>query len=176
LITKELLEKLPNPFCLIIAGSRTFDRVVLTSQVDAAVRAYLNNFFTLHPEFKVTGEERAIVHCMLIDRLVVVSGHARGADRAGEEWFKGYVRQRFSSDQSYRAFHEGLEPQAIVLPARWRNADGSFNQKAGHERNALMGDIAHVLLAFWDGESGGTRHMIRYMEGAGKPVHIILTR
>ena len=43
-------------------------------------------------------------------------------------------------------------------------------RKAGILRNCRMGDYADGLIAFWDGSSPGTNHMVGYMEKLGKPV------
>lgn len=80
----------------------------------------------------------------------VVSGAAKGADSLGEEW---------------------ADTCAIPVeqfPAKWNE----FGKRAGFLRNTQMGDYADQLIAFWDGESRGTKHMIDYMESLGKPVYI----
>lgn len=55
------------------------------------------------------------------------------------------------------------------FPADWNK----HGKSAGYIRNADMGNFADVLVAFWDGKSRGTKHMIEYMQKLGKPVHII---
>lgn len=70
--------------------------------------------------------------------IVVISGTARGADQLGERYAKerGFQLQRF--------------------PADWeRNG-----KAAGYIRNAKMADNADALIAFWDGQSRGTKNMI----------------
>lgn len=54
------------------------------------------------------------------------------------------------------------------FPAQW----DLYGKSAGHRRNREMGDNADMLLAFWDGESRGTKGMIQYMKSLGKPVVI----
>jgi len=83
--------------------------------------------------------------------VVIISGGARGADQLGEL----YARQ------------VGL--RCIVQPADWN----THGKRAGHLRNEQMGDQSQGLLAFWDGESRGTRHMIAYMRNLGKPTKTI---
>jgi hypothetical protein len=70
----------------------------------------------------------------------VVSGTAPGIDTLGEEWAEqnGVMLRRF--------------------PANWTD----FGKRAGTMRNEKMGDYAQALIAVWDGESPGTRHMIGY--------------
>lgn len=70
--------------------------------------------------------------------VVIISGTARGADRLGER----YARER------------GF--QLRRFPAEWEQ----YGRSAGHIRNAKMADNADALIAFWDGESKGTKNMI----------------
>ncbi len=72
------------------------------------------------------------------DEIVIVCGMAKGADRLGEQYGKerGY---------SIRYF-----------PADW---DGQ-GRRAGFLRNEEMANNADALVAFWDGQSHGTKHMI----------------
>lgn len=92
-----------------------------------------------------------------LDKIKIVSGAARGADRLGEQYAKivGYEVSRF--------------------PADW---DG-LGKRAGYVRNAEMAKyvIADgnccVLIAFWDGKSKGTKHMIDLAEKNGLEVHIM---
>ena len=83
--------------------------------------------------------------------LYIVSGGARGADRLGE---------RFARE------HGGVP---YLFPAEW----DKYGKSAGFRRNQQMADFADGLLAFWDGESRGTKHMINCMEQLGKPVQIV---
>ena len=70
--------------------------------------------------------------------IVIVSGHASGADALGE---------RYAQERGYE-----LE----TYPADWK-ANG---RAAGPIRNAKMASVAHALIAFWDGKSRGTKNMI----------------
>lgn len=81
----------------------------------------------------------------------IVSGCAKGIDRWGEE---------YASEQwiKVRGF-----------PADWN----THGKKAGIIRNCQMGDYADALLAIWDGQSKGTKHMIDYMRSLDKPVYIL---
>lgn len=68
----------------------------------------------------------------------VVSGAARGVDTLGEEW---------------------AEVHKIPIkrfPANWN----THGKKAGPLRNIEMAEYADALIAIWDGESRGTKHMI----------------
>jgi hypothetical protein len=72
----------------------------------------------------------------------VISGDARGADRTGEAWAK-------------------INNIPIKkMPADWDR----YGRSAGYIRNEDMAKCAEVLIAFWDGESRGTKHMIDIAE------------
>lgn len=68
----------------------------------------------------------------------VISGCARGVDRLGEAIAK----------------ENGLK--VIAKPANW----DLHGKSAGYKRNSEMAEIADCLLAIWDKESKGTKHMI----------------
>lgn len=82
---------------------------------------------------------------------VVICGEAKGADTIGRQW----AEENNIPIRSY--------------PADWQK----YGQAAGYVRNKQMGDTADMLIAFWDGTSPGTKHMIDYMNELGKEVHII---
>ena len=85
----------------------------------------------------------------------IVSGHARGADRLGER---------------YAAEH--MLPLRI-FPADWK----AHPVRAGFIRNAEMLEYAMgtkpLVVAFWDGQSHGTKDMIDRAEAAGVPCVIV---
>ena len=68
----------------------------------------------------------------------VISGGARGADKLGERW----------------AYHNKVEIRKFIPD--W----DELGKKAGFIRNEKMADVAECLVAFWNGSSSGTRHMI----------------
>lgn len=70
---------------------------------------------------------------------LVISGHARGIDKIGEEWgeFYGLPIERY--------------------PAYW----DLHGKKAGFLRNREMANVAEAAVLFWDGESRGTRSMLK---------------
>lgn len=69
---------------------------------------------------------------------VLISGMARGADTIGCEW----ARSR------------GV--RLLPMPADW----DAHGRSAGFIRNEQMAEVGNYLLAFWDGRSHGTKHMI----------------
>lgn len=86
--------------------------------------------------------------------LEVVSGVARGVDRAGEAFAKryGYHVERF--------------------PAFW----DVHGKKAGPIRNKQMAKYADELLIIWDGESSGSSNILSHMLLERKPVYEIILR
>lgn len=82
----------------------------------------------------------------------IVSGMAPGADSLAVDFAKKH----------------GVELHP--MPADWRK----YGKAAGFRRNAEMAAFADGLLAFWDGASKGTKHMIDTMQKLGKPVHLCM--
>jgi hypothetical protein len=80
----------------------------------------------------------------------IVSGMANGADT---------LALRLAKDEDI---------PVKEFPAEW----DKYSVAAGPYRNKQMGDYADELLAFWDGKSKGTKHMIDYMNSLGKPVWV----
>ena len=83
--------------------------------------------------------------------VIIVSGHASGADALGER----YAQER------------GL--QLETYPADWK-ANG---RAAGPIRNAQMASVAHALIAFWDGKSRGAKNMIDTATKRGLQVAVV---
>ncbi len=81
----------------------------------------------------------------------IVSGTAAGADTLGERYAqeKGYEVKKF--------------------PAQW----DLYGKSAGYKRNQQMAEYADGLIAFWDGKSRGTKHMIDIANKMGLKVRVI---
>ena len=77
-----------------------------------------------------------------------MDGGAIGADALGHDW--AYERQY----------------EIIEFPADWNQ----HGKKAGILRNIEMANQADIVVAFWDGESRGTQHMIQYSRQQKKMV------
>lgn len=86
--------------------------------------------------------ELMVLRCNSILRnqpiVEIVSGTAGGADKLGERYAKEY-------GHSVKQF-----------PAEW----DKYGKGAGYIRNEEMAKYAEGLIAFWDGQSRGTKHMI----------------
>lgn len=85
----------------------------------------------------------------------VVSGKATGADAFGEDWAKA----------------NGVP--VLPFPAKWKDARGNYDPKAGFRRNWAMAEYADALIAVWNGYSSGTRHMIEVAQKKGLRVFVL---
>ena len=83
--------------------------------------------------------------------ICILCGMAKGVDTLGEQ----YAIER----RLYVKF----------FPADW----DKHGNKAGYIRNTEMAEEADALVAFWDGESKGTKHMIDIANAKGLKVRII---
>ena len=83
--------------------------------------------------------------------IIIISGGARGADTLGE---------KYAQDEGF-----SLE----VFPVNWNK----FGKSAGFIRNEQMAEVADALIAFWDGKSHGTKHMIEIMENKKLLVRVV---
>lgn len=81
----------------------------------------------------------------------IICGMANGADKLGWE----YARSRGIAIQEF--------------PANWDD----HGKAAGPIRNRKMAEVATHLVAFWDGRSAGTKHMISVAEKMGLQIRVI---
>lgn len=86
--------------------------------------------------------------------IEIVSGTANGADKLGETYAneKGYKLTKF--------------------PADWDNHGNS----AGYKRNKEMAIYADTLIAFWNGRSKGTKHMIDLAYEHNLKVRVVMVK
>ncbi len=82
---------------------------------------------------------------------LVVSGGARGADKLSEQYAK----------------EKNIE--TLIFLAEW----DKYGKSAGFIRNKKIVDNAEMVIAFWDGQSRGTKNSIDYANKTNKPVKII---
>lgn len=86
--------------------------------------------------------------------MEIISGTANGADKLGER------------------FAEEFHLKVVKFPADW-----SIGRQAGYIRNAEMAKYAKedngLLIAYWDGKSKGTKHMIHLARKQGLMVEIV---
>lgn len=86
-----------------------------------------------------------------VSNITIISGAAKGADKLGEQYAneKGYT--------------------LISKPADW----DTHGKSAGYKRNQEMATLGDGLIAFWDGKSKGTKHMIDIAKEKGLQIAII---
>jgi len=89
-------------------------------------------------------------------KLTLVHGACpTGADRVAQDWY------------DRRSRNWGFHAECERHPANWNQ----YGKAAGPKRNLKMLDAgADLVLAFWDGKSPGTGHMIRMAEMRSIPV------
>ena len=86
-----------------------------------------------------------------LDQFTIISGKARGADTCG------------------RLIAEKHNLQLIEKAADWDR----WGKAAGYRRNVEMAEQADGLIAFWDGKSKGTKHMLDIAEQKGLITELI---
>lgn len=86
----------------------------------------------------------------ITDEIQVVCGMAAGADTLGE---------RYAKERGYKIAY---------FPADWKK----YGRAAGFNRNVEMAKNADALVAFWDGKSKGTKHMLDVAKRNGLRVRL----
>ena len=109
----------------------------------------------LHKIFKQLADEKLISVWINESNIEVVCGKAKGADTLGEQFAQIY--------------HFPIK----YFPADW----DTYGKSAGYRRNAEMANYAKedngVLIAFWDGKSKGTKHMIDTAKSSSIRVFVV---
>ena len=88
-----------------------------------------------------------------LEDIEIVSGGAKGADTLGEQWAEIH------------------DLPVKLFPADWDN----LGRSAGYRRNEQMAQYATHLVAFWDGQSKGTKHMVETAKHLGLKVRVVRT-
>ena len=114
---------------VIIAGCRDFYNYVTLKE---RCEYYLQNKMKTH-------------------NVIIVSGHATGADSLGE---------KFAADHNLKC---------ELYPADWER----HGRAAGPIRNEEMAEVSDALIAFWDGKSRGTKSMIEIARRKGLQVAVV---
>lgn len=111
----------------------------------------------------IVAGSRTFNHPRLLDKVLnqyrlfqfnfseLIHGGARGADTLAMLWA------------------EEKEIPVRCFPADW----DKYGKKAGYIRNKQMAEYGEVLIAFWDGESKGTRMMIELAKKQGVSTIIV---
>lgn len=104
--------------------------------------------FTDYHKFKETC--KAILLISEPNEYEIISGGAKGTDTMDERFAKEY------------------NLKLTVVKPDWRQG-----KKAGPIRNRQMAELGDALIAFWDGQSKGTKNMIEEAKNRGLPTRII---
>jgi hypothetical protein len=132
---------------IIIAGGRNFDDYQLLRKESLKAIASIVK--------AATGQDKTKK-----ELITIVSGGANGADKLGEQF----------------ANEHGLKLRKFE--ANW----GRYGRRAGYMRNVEMAEYAvdkekkeayGALIAFWDGQSKGTKHMIDTAKKMGMDIHVV---
>lgn len=92
-----------------------------------------------------------LIHSENLKNVCIISGGARGAD---------YLGEKYAKERGYKL---------LLYPAEW----GRYGKSAGYIRNKEMADASDATVAFWDGESKGTKHMIDITKSVGNKIKVI---
>lgn len=84
--------------------------------------------------------------------FILISGGAQGADSLAE------------------SFADNKHLKKNIYRAEW----DKYGKSAGPIRNKKMVEDADIIVAFWDGESKGTKMTIDYAKEKGKPVYVVM--
>jgi len=97
--------------------------------------------------------------CQVLDSLApteFVSGGAKGADTLAE---------RYADEHNL--------PKKIFLPKFKTDKATPYHPRWYHIRNRSIVDYSDIVVAFWDGVSGGTKNTIDYANKVNKRILII---
>jgi predicted Rossmann fold nucleotide-binding protein DprA/Smf involved in DNA uptake len=92
---------------------------------------------------------RAYIQSLPLD-TIIVSGGARGVDKCAEK------------------VAESIGLQTEIYPADWHK----YGKAAGMKRNQQIVEASDRVVAFWDGESKGTKNTIDTAKKLGKEVTV----
>lgn len=96
-------------------------------------------------------KEKCDYYLQNLKDIIIVEGEANGADLLGK---------RYGEEKGYK-----IEP----YEANW----DLHGKSAGYKRNEEMAKIGDILIAFWDGSSRGTKHMIDLATKYGLKVKVV---
>lgn len=103
-----------------------------------------------------------ILSSELIPGDTLVSGGARGVDTFAEE--------------SLIAINKGYCPSGQISKQIFKPDWDKYGKRAGFLRNELIINEADKVIAFWDGQSKGTKHSIDLAIKGGKPIDIYVRK
>mgnify|MGYP000079560953 CR=1 FL=1 len=105
----------------------------------------------------------------LLDVTQIVTGGAKGADQLGEKWCLDYLNQ--VPILIYPDWKNIFQPRAVIKSDK---NGRKYDAMAGIRRNEKIVDQSDLVIAFWDGKSKGTQHVINYSRKQKKEVKVVL--
>jgi hypothetical protein len=99
------------------------------------------------------------------DLTEIVSGGASGADSLASK----YAREKEIPLKVFKPNWQDFSEPCIIKT----NHYGDFNALSGNKRNQLIIDSCDKVIAFWDGESRGTKDSINKAKKQNKEVIIV---
>lgn len=115
-------------------------------------------------EYPDLNEVRDFVRSLPMSTVVVTGAWW---DAAGHQEWKANPTRGVDRVAAFEAKRHGC--QVILVPA---DGNGPYGKSAGLRRNPVIIDVAHRVVAFWDGQSGGTLAGIKYAQGQSKPCEV----
>lgn len=104
--------------------------------------------------------DRCLITKRIYYTIIIVSGKQVSADAFGNKWGADYLGEQYAEENGFEVY---------PMPALWKR----FGKRAGMLRNFEMACYADALIAFWDGESPGTKNMIECMKAREKLTAVI---
>ena len=112
-----------------------------------------------------------------INPTKVISGMALGWDQAVAKacntlsipWIAAVPfigQEKAWPKESQTFYHELLDTASEYIIVR----EGTYHPSKMYERNIWMVDRSDLVLALWDGSSGGTGHCVKYANKVKKPI------
>lgn len=101
----------------------------------------------------------------------VISGGAKGADELAKRWSKEFLKKE---PTIIRPNWKDISHQDALI--KYDDKGNIYDARAGLRRNELIAQQADLIIAFWDGQSKGTKQIILYARQIGKEVEVIKYR
>ena len=111
---------------------------------------------------------KSILKAYLEQAIVIISGGAKGADQLAEQWSKEFLNK---SPMIIRPDWKDISRQDAIV--KQDEKGNSYDVRAGLRRNELIAQRADLVIAFWDGQSKGTKQIISYARQIGKEVQVV---
>jgi hypothetical protein len=138
---------------LAIIGSRTFDDYKL---LDDTVEEYFCDYVDYIRDGYIPKFSK------------FVSGGAEGADTLGKKWVDNYNNSIDPETVGAELYGYSLIEIEVIKP-EW----DKYGKRAAFIRNEKIIMLADVVLAFWDGQSNGTRDALKWAKKYKKPSLVV---